>query len=77
MKKIQNSGDVYVVVNVWRGFAVGAEIFHRRANAVRRFNKLVHGNHLRENDVQIFKTTLKAGRACRDELVAMDVPESY
>ena len=77
MKKIQNSGEVYVVVNVWRGFAVGAEIFHRRAGAVRRFNKLVHGNDLRENDVQIFRTTLKAGRPCRSEVVPMDVPEDY
>ena len=77
MKKTQNSGDLYVVVNVWRGFAVGAEIFRGKAGAVRRFHKLARGNDLRENDVQIFRTTLKAGRPSRSELVPMDVPEDY
>lgn len=76
MKKMQNNGELYVVVNVWRGFAVGAEIFRRKASAVRRFHKLVHGNDLRENDVQVFKTTLKAGRPSRSEVVPMDVPEA-
>ena len=61
MKKSTNNQALYIVVNVWRGFAVDADIFRGKANTVRRFNKLVNGNDLRENDVQIFKTTLKSG----------------
>ena len=77
MKKSTNNQALYIVVNVWRGFAVGADIFRGKANAVRRFNKLVNGNDLRENDVQIFKTTLKSGQPCRSEQIDIAVPESY
>lgn len=77
MKKSKNNQELYFVVNVWRGFAVGADIFCRKANAARRFNKLVNGNDLRENDVQIFKTTLKSGQPCRREQIDIGVPESY
>ncbi len=67
MKKSNKHREFYIVVNVWRGFAVGAEMFQRKANAIRRFNKLLEGNDLRENDVQLFKTTLIPRRSCRSE----------
>ncbi|MGC9261879.1 MAG: hypothetical protein ACP5I8_17620 [Phycisphaerae bacterium] len=77
MKKQKNNQELFIVVNVWRGSPVGAEIFRSKATAVRRFNKLIEGNDLRENDVQIFTTVLKSGRACRSEQVVMDVQQCY
>ncbi len=77
MKKQKNNQELFIVVNVWRGSAVGAEIFRSKATAIRRFNKLIEGNDLRENDVQIFTTVLKPGQPCRSKQIVMDVRQSY
>ncbi len=77
MKKQKNNQELFIAVNVWRGSAVGAEILRNKATAVRRFNKLIEGNDLRENDVQIFTTVLKPGQPCRSKQIVMDVRQSY
>lgn len=65
MNKLRNNEKFYVVVRVWRGFAMGADIYKRESDATRRFRRLCRGNNSRENDVQIFRTTLRKQRSLR------------
>ena len=47
---------VWTVVEVWRGFASGAQVFGRLSDAQRTFSRLRRSCNLLENDVQIFES---------------------
>jgi hypothetical protein len=50
--------EIYTVVEVWRGIAVGARNFRRLRNAQRYLLHIRRGRNLMEDDVQIFKGVL-------------------
>jgi hypothetical protein len=58
--KNQPKAQVYAVVEVWRGLAVNAITFQKRADAMRCAGKLRSGRNLEEDDVQVFKMRVRA-----------------
>lgn len=52
--------QVYTVVDVWRGIAVGATNFRRLRNAQKHVQRLRRHRNLMEDDVNLFETTIYA-----------------
>ena len=50
--------QVYTVVDVWRGIAVGAKNFTRLRNAQKHAQRLRRRRNLMEDDVKLFETTI-------------------
>jgi hypothetical protein len=52
--------QVYTVVDVWRGIAVGAKNFRRLRNAQKHVQRLRRHRNMMEDDVKLFETTIYA-----------------
>jgi hypothetical protein len=52
--------QVYTVVDVWRGIAVGAKNFRRLRNAQKHLQRLQRHRNMMEDDVKLFETTIYA-----------------
>ncbi len=52
--------QVYTVVDVWRGIAVGAANFRRLRNAQKYVERLQRHRNLMEDDLKLFETTIYA-----------------
>ncbi len=52
--------QIYTVVDVWRGIAVGATNFRRLRNAQRHVQRLRRHRNLMEDDAELFETTICA-----------------
>ena len=52
--------QVYTVVDVWRGIAVGAKNFRRLRNAQKHVQRLRRDRNMMEDDVKLFETTIYA-----------------
>jgi hypothetical protein len=52
--------QVYTVVDVWRGIAVGATNFRRLKNAQKHLQRLRRHRNMMEDDVKLFETTIYA-----------------
>jgi len=52
--------QVYTVVDVWRGIAVGATNFRRLRNAQKHVRRLRRHRNMMEDDVKLFETTIYA-----------------
>ncbi len=52
--------QVYTVVDVWRGIAVGARNFRRLRNAQKYERRLRRHRNMMEDDVELFETTIYA-----------------
>jgi hypothetical protein len=52
--------QVYTVVDVWRGIAVGARNFRRLRNAQKHLQRLRRNRNSMEDDVKLFDTTIYA-----------------
>jgi hypothetical protein len=55
--------QVYTVVDVWRGIAVGAKNFRRLRNAQKHVHRLQQHRNIMEDDVKLFETTIYASPA--------------
>lgn len=51
----ESNQSVWVIVDVWRGLAVGAEVFSSEAGAQKRLDYLIENTNLNEDDVNIFE----------------------
>jgi hypothetical protein len=60
MTRSKNKLQIYTVVDVWRGIAVGATNFRRLRNAQKHAQRLRRHRNLTEDDVQLFETTIYA-----------------
>lgn len=52
--------QLYTVVDVWRGIAVGAANFRRLRNAQKHMQRLRRRRNLMEDDIKLFETTIYA-----------------
>jgi hypothetical protein len=52
--------QVYTVVDVWRGIAIGAKNFRRLRNAQKHVQRLRRHRNLMEDDVKLFETAIYA-----------------
>ncbi|MGA3326230.1 MAG: hypothetical protein ABSF45_17300 [Terriglobia bacterium] len=52
--------QIYTVVDVWRGIAVGATNFRRLRNAQKHVRRLRRHRNMMEDDVKLFETTVYA-----------------
>jgi hypothetical protein len=59
MTKVPKSMTAYVVVEVWRGFAVSARSFSSVQTARQCLSRLRRQHNLDEDDVQIFRKRLR------------------
>ena len=52
--------QIYTVVDVWRGIAIGATNFRRLRNAQKHVQRLRRHRNMMEDDVKLFETTVYA-----------------
>jgi hypothetical protein len=50
---------LYTVVEVWRGFAIGAKNFRRLTSAQKYMQRIRRGSNLAEDDVQLFECPIR------------------
>ena len=60
MKRISRL-KIYIVVEVWRGIAASAKNFARLRRAENYMWRLCQGRNLREDDVQLFQSSIRSG----------------
>jgi hypothetical protein len=58
MTRAPHELQIFTVVEVWRGIAVGARNFRRLRNAQKYMLRLRRGQNLMEDDVQLFTGVL-------------------
>jgi hypothetical protein len=60
MTRSKTKLQVYTVVDVWRGIAVGATNFRRLRNAQKHLQRLRRHRNMMEDDAKLFETTIYA-----------------
>jgi hypothetical protein len=60
MTRSKTKLQIYTVVDVWRGMAVGATSFRRLRNAEKHLRRLRRHRNLMEDDVRLFESTTYA-----------------
>lgn len=63
--KMRESGKVYIVVDVWRGIAVGAYSFQRIQDALKCLRRLRKDRNLEVDDLRLFESAVNAGERQR------------
>jgi hypothetical protein len=59
MKRRTRSLKLYTVVEVWRGMAAGVKNFSSLRNAQNHLKRLREGRNLTEDDIQLFKNSVR------------------
>jgi hypothetical protein len=62
MDRQPQSTRLHIVVDVWRGIAVGAHAYRKKTDATRRLRQISRGRNLDEDDVRMFTATVRCAK---------------